>query len=76
MSNNSNTNVDPQQELQSLRQLRASLTGLDVLTKQILQDLEIMTRNYESINAIFDGWKVTKKREREPLDATRDSDGK
>ncbi|CAG8682255.1 30967_t:CDS:2 [Racocetra persica] len=54
MSDNSNANVDSQQELQSLRQLRASLTSLDVLTKQILQDLEIMTRNYESINANTD----------------------
>ncbi|CAG8597905.1 20336_t:CDS:2 [Gigaspora margarita] len=63
MSNNSNINFDPQQELQSLRQLRASLTSLDVLTKQILQDLEIMTRNYESISAICDGWKAIRKRE-------------
>ncbi|RIB03375.1 hypothetical protein C2G38_2225271 [Gigaspora rosea] len=65
MSNNSNINFDPQQELQSLRQLRASLTSLDVLTKQILQDLEIMTRNYESISAICDGWKATRKQERD-----------
>ncbi|CAG8680313.1 2544_t:CDS:2, partial [Acaulospora morrowiae] len=35
-----------------------SLTSLDILIKQILQDLETMTRNYEIINATCEGWKV------------------
>ncbi|CAG8649611.1 5141_t:CDS:2, partial [Acaulospora colombiana] len=58
---NSSINVNDElrsQELQSLRLLRASLTSLDILTKQMLKDLEILTRNYEVINATCEGWKV------------------
>lgn len=37
-------------ELQTLRTLRASLTSVDIFTKKVLQDLEIMARNYEAIS--------------------------
>ncbi|CAB4384428.1 unnamed protein product [Rhizophagus irregularis] len=40
------------QELQTLRTLRASLTSVDIFTKKVLQDLEIMARNYEAISVI------------------------
>ncbi|CAI2180761.1 4052_t:CDS:2 [Funneliformis geosporum] len=55
------------QELRTLRTLRASLTSVDIFTKQVLQDLEIMTRNYETISAICEGWKV--ELEKEPFDS-------
>ncbi|GBC01547.1 hypothetical protein RclHR1_04220015 [Rhizophagus clarus] len=45
------------QELQTLRTLRASLTSVDIFTKKVLQDLEIMTRNYETISVICESWK-------------------
>ncbi|CAB4490618.1 uncharacterized protein OCT59_021793 [Rhizophagus irregularis] len=45
------------QELQTLRTLRASLTSVDIFTKKVLQDLEIMARNYEAISVICEGWK-------------------
>ncbi|CAG8436725.1 10742_t:CDS:2 [Funneliformis mosseae] len=57
------------QELRTLRTLRASLTSVDIFTKQVLQDLEIMTRNYEAISAICEGWKV--ELEKVPFDSDK-----
>ncbi|RIA93579.1 hypothetical protein C1645_819206 [Glomus cerebriforme] len=59
-TNNSQISKNDQsnfQELQTLRTLRASLTSVDIFTKQVLQDLEIMTRNYEAISVICERWK-------------------
>ncbi|CAG8489917.1 11557_t:CDS:2 [Paraglomus brasilianum] len=44
-------------DIQTLRILRASLQSVDIYTKELVKDLETMTKNYVTITEIYEGWK-------------------